>query len=149
MPRKKKTTKRPPRKREYDVKNGILRMDNREGQAIEYSFIGLSHEVIMKLAMVGAGSLLCKVEKPLALWERIRQNKFGPRRNYSNLPKVVHAIARVTGNELVDVVAYWKGASKEKRLEWKRNPQIQRELLIMKAEAIDETTADTGLPDTE
>jgi hypothetical protein len=137
MMAKRKVTPRKAIKRVYDLDRGVLIMPNRKGDMIEYSFNGLSSEVFMKLAMVGAGSLLCKVSNPLALWERIRQNKFGQQRKYSNSPKIVKALARVQQVKIETAEAYWKEATAEEKARVKDSPLIKKELLKMQIEALE------------
>jgi len=135
---KKKVVRRP--ERQYNLENGTLTMNDKEGNPIVYTFVGLQPDVVMKLAMMGAGSLLCKTDKPLALWEKIRQNRFGRRRTYANMPKVVYAISRMGGESMEKAVNYWKGLDKKGKTEIKNHPEVKKELLKMQIEVIDEET---------
>ena len=137
---KKKTKKKPRRnvKREYNLEDSYLEMDHGAPIGkIRYPFNDMPYNVLMKLAMIGAGSLLCKVDKPLVLWEKILQNKFGRERNYNNLPKVVTALSRVDKISIEKAAKLWKTMNRQDRDELKKNPVIKRELLQMQIEELD------------
>jgi len=133
--KKKKVKKRPVR--EYDLENALLRMEDRLGNIIEYSFNGLRPDVVIKLAMIGAGSLLCKKDNPLAYFELIRQNRFGRERAYKDIPVVVRAYAVEAKLHIDKAMLDWKKMDKNARLELRSNPLIKRRLLLMKVEALD------------
>jgi hypothetical protein len=138
MAKKKKVVKkRSVIRRDYNLEDAILTMTDREGHSQAYNFNGLRHDVLLKLAMVGAGSLLCKRDKPLVLWEKIRQNKFGQERNYNNLPKTVHALARLNNVSIEKAAKAWKELDKEQRNNIKKDPDVRKEILRMQIEAID------------
>lgn len=138
---KKKTTKKTPAKRverDYNLESAILTMTDRDGVAHEYPFTGLPYNVMLKLAMIGAGSLLCKTEDPLLLWEKIRQNRFGRKRTYANMPKVVYAYARLCSMSLENAVSEWKKMTKEERDLLKNNIEIKKVLLQMQYEELEQ-----------
>lgn len=124
--------------RVYDLENGTLTMMNKDGESYCIGFTGLRSDVMLKLAMIGAGSLLCKVDNPLVLWEKIRQNQFGRQRSYKNTPKVVIALARIAGKKIEEMEKEWKAFDKEERGRLKSTPEVKRELLKMQMEELDE-----------
>jgi len=97
----------------------------------------------MKLSMIGAGSLLCKVSKPLALWEKIKLNQFGQERSYKNSPKILHAISRLTSKTMSEIESWWKEQTLSERGVWKNRPDIKKELLRMQIDEIDSNTTDS------
>ena len=133
----KKTKKSKRIKREYNLEEGILIMDD-----IEYPFTGLDPTVSMKLAMIGAGSLLCKTDKPLVLWEKIRQNRFGQRREYKNMPKIIYAYAHVYNISIEKAVREWSAYTRAEKIAIKKQIDIKKALLLIEFEKLNTINID-------
>ena len=131
-----KTKKKARVKREYDLEKGIMTM-TKNNKEYQFAFNGLSSRVFMKLAMIGAGSILCKHDKPMAQWEKICQNLFGRERNYSRIPKIIHAYARLNQIPIETACKQYKVMSKSEKAAIKSMPDIKKTLLLMKLEEID------------
>lgn len=109
----------------------------KDGKEYTYNFNGLRYEVFMKLAMIGAASILSKHKKPLIQWEKICQNMFGRERNYARVPKVVKAWAEVEKMPLETAIKEYKSMTKTDRNKLKARNDIKKQLLLMKMEELD------------
>jgi hypothetical protein len=135
MPAKKKKPTRA--KREYDMDNQVLRMTDKTGKDYEYSFNGIRGDVFLKLAMIGAGSILAKHTSPLIVWDKIVVNKFGRERDYSRIPKNVKAYAQVESLPIEKAIKQYKEMSTVERKELRGRSDIRKQLLRMQIDEIE------------
>ena len=124
-------------RREYDMENGVLKMYRGE-KVYEYAFNGLRSDVFLKLAMIGAGSILAKHEKPLVAWEKICQNQFGRERDYARVSKTVKAFAIVEDIPIEQAIKTYKDMSKDERKELRARTDIKKTLLQMQIEELND-----------
>jgi len=123
-------------KREYDIENGVLTMIQNDGREYRYTFNGLRSDVFMKLAMIGAGSILAKHERPMVVWEKICQNLFGQERNYARVSKTVKAYAKVENIPIEQAIKQHNGMNKTERKALRARKDVRKELLMMQIEEI-------------
>jgi hypothetical protein len=126
MTAKKKTTRA---KREYDMDNQVLRMTDKTGKDYEYSFNGIRGDVFLKLAMIGAGSILAKHDKPLIAWEKVLSNHFGRERDYARVAKAVKAYAVVESIPIEVAIKQYNGMNAQERKELRLRSDIRKQLL--------------------
>lgn len=117
--------------RDYNLDNGVMTM-SKNGKEYEFSFNGLPSNIFMKLAMIGAGNILCKHDKPMVQWEKINQNKFGRERNYEAVSRTVKALAVVDNTPIEAAIKKYKAMTGEERKAVKLNKDIRKQLLVMK-----------------
>ena len=108
------------------------------GKEYKFPFIGLPSHIYMKLAMIGAGAILCKHDKPLVQWEKINQNLFGRERNYARVSKIVHALAAVENIKIEQAIKKYKEMPAKEKRELKASKEIRKQLLMMQLSEFDE-----------
>jgi hypothetical protein len=112
---------------QYDDDNLTAKFTN-NGKEYEISCMGLSTEVVHRLVLVGAVSLLSNKRNPYEVWNRIKQGDF-KRGRRKNLPKTVRAYALLKNMPETQVWEYWKGLSSEEKKELSQNREIRKAVI--------------------
>jgi hypothetical protein len=98
---------------QYDDDNLIAKFTN-NGKEYEISCLGLPPNVVHRLVLVGAVTLLSKRKNPYEVWNLIKQGDF-KRGRRKHLPKTVRAYAILKDVPETEVWEYWKGLSSEEK----------------------------------
>ena len=131
MPRKAKN--KPRSSWEYDLDNETLVFKQGDEQ-VTFAFNGMRYDVFMKLAMIGARSILSKHDNKLLQWEKIKQNLFGRVRDYKRVPQVVKAYAKINNLPIEKAIKEYNAMSKDDKKAVKEDREIKKELLLMQIE---------------